>query len=144
AKAPEPAPIEAPVAVAAASASRPPKAAPSPAVDEEAGDSDGLLAPPPTPKAASQVKRVVTAKKPRPAAPRGKDLTPLQKQWRETNTLFNRLKAQHSCMSLGIWCNRYDDIKEEVEAAGDVNDTETLRKVKLMHKDLTAKQKVLE
>jgi outer membrane biosynthesis protein TonB len=117
------------------------------AAAEEVGESDLLLAPPspkPAAQAQAQVKRTVPAKKPRPPAPRAKELTPLQKEWRETNALFTKLKARHSCVSLGLWCNRHADIKDEVEAAGEENDTETLRKVKGMRKELLAKQKELE
>ncbi|MCP3139341.1 protein kinase [Pyxidicoccus sp. QH1ED-7-1] len=121
--------------------------APVAAAEEEIGESDLLLAPPspkPPAQAQAQVKRVAPAKKPRPPAPRAKELTPLQKEWRETNALFTKLKARHSCVSLGLWCNRHADIKDEVEAAGEDNDTETLRKVKGMRRDLLAKQKELE
>ncbi|QSQ22706.1 protein kinase [Pyxidicoccus parkwayensis] len=115
------------------------------AADEEAEDPD-LLAP--LPSSAAQVKRTPTAppKKPRPVIIRGRGPGPtqLQREWRDTNALFERLKKQYSCTPLGLWCTRHTSILNEVEAAGDVNDTDTLRKVRDMRRDLLKRQKDLE
>ena len=112
------------------------------APETEASDDADLLAPLPAPKQAP-VKRASPPKKVRDA-PRVKALTPLQLEWRETSTLYNKLESQYSCIQLGLWCNRYEDIRNEVEAAGDGNNADTLRKVKEMKRQLLAKQRELE
>jgi hypothetical protein len=112
------------------------------APETEASDEADLLAPLPAPKPA-QVKRAPSPKKVR-EAPHGKESTPLQREWRETSTLYNKLESQYSCLQLGLWCNRYEDIRNEVEAAGDGNNADTLRKVKEMKRQLLAKQRELE
>ncbi|MFP2913525.1 hypothetical protein ACLESD_52760, partial [Pyxidicoccus sp. 3LFB2] len=122
--------------------------APVPKTNPAEDDSD-LLAPLPAPKppAAKQaeVKRPPPApKKVRVAPPRGKEATPLQREWRETNALYNKLRSKHSCLPLGPWCLRYQDIRNEVEAAGDVNDADTLGKVKEMKRQLQAIQRELD
>jgi serine/threonine protein kinase len=144
---------EAPVAAkqtAEAPGTRPTPAAPT-AVAAEDADSD-LLAPLPAPtsppKAAAQVKKAPPPKKPgRPVIIRGgssRETTQLQREWRDTNALFNRLKNQYSCLQLGLWCTRYASIRNEVEAAGDVNDPDTLAKVRDMKRDLQSRRKDLE
>lgn len=112
------------------------------APETEASDEADLLAPLPAPKPA-QVKRAPSPKKVR-EAPHGKESTPLQREWRETSILYNKLESQYSCLQLGLWCNRYEDIRNEVEAVGDGNNADTLRKVKEMKRQLLAKQRELE
>ncbi|MCY1019637.1 serine/threonine-protein kinase [Pyxidicoccus sp. MSG2] len=120
---------------------------PAVAVAEEDVDSD-LLAPLPAPKAAAQVKKAPPPKKPaRPVIIRGRgsrETTQLQREWRDTNALYIRLKGQYSCDQLKTWCMRYPGIKKEVEAAGDVNAPDTLDKVQDMRSSLDALRKSLE
>jgi hypothetical protein len=147
-------PAAAPVEEAPAPAPEAGKAAGDAAALAEAAERDAaeeaLLAPLPAPpdaasKSAAQVKRVPPPKKPRPVVTRGnREPTQLQREWRDTNALFTRLKNQYSCLQLGLWCTRYASIRNEVEAAGDVNDTDTLAKVRDMKRDLQARRKELE
>ncbi|MFP2956896.1 protein kinase domain-containing protein [Myxococcus sp. 1LA] len=74
---------------------------------------------------------------------RARPLTTLEKEWRETNALFNKLNAEHSCVVLGLWCTRYAEVKSEVEAAGTTDNPEALRKVRAMKRYLLQKQKEL-
>ena len=147
AEGPQPVAAKEPEAVAPAS---PPEAA------KESAE-EGLLAPlakpAPTPasqKVATQVKRTQstktqsTKKVRSPPRATGKGPTELQKEWRETNMLFQRLKQRHSCSSLGLLCARHLDLKNEVEAAGDAHDDETLRKVLAMQGQLELKMAELQ
>ncbi|QDE93081.1 serine/threonine protein kinase [Myxococcus xanthus] len=74
---------------------------------------------------------------------RSRQLTVLEREWRETNALFNQLNEEHSCMVLGLWCTRYAEVKSEVEAAGSGDNPEALRKVRAMKRYLLQKQKEL-
>ncbi|MBZ4416171.1 serine/threonine-protein kinase [Myxococcus sp. RHSTA-1-4] len=143
----------APAAAAPAGLKAPaPEPAPAAESDADAEDED-LLAPlesqsPASQKAAATAKRPSPPKKvrtaPRMAAETGKGLTQLQREWRDTSALYQRLKAKHSCLPLGLICTRYPGLKGEVEAAGDVNDEDTLRRVREMRADLDFKKLELE
>ncbi|QQR43795.1 protein kinase [Myxococcus xanthus] len=74
---------------------------------------------------------------------RSRQLTVLEREWRETNALFNQLNSEHSCVVLGLWCTRYAEVKSEVEAAGSDDNPEALRKVRAMKRYLLQKQKEL-
>ncbi|WP_370527245.1 protein kinase [Myxococcus sp. CA027] len=86
-------------------------------------------------------KRTAPVRKIRSA--RSRQLTVLEREWRETNALFNQLNEEHSCMVLGLWCTRYAEVKSEVEAAGSSDNPEALRKVRAMKRYLLQKQKEL-
>lgn len=144
------APSKQDAAPAAEAPGTPPPAAAA-AAQEDSADED-LLAPlpasgPDNAKSGAQVKRVQSAvKKQRPVIIRGRggEGTPLQREWRDTNALYNRLLNQYSCIQLGLLCTRYDSIRNEVDAAGDVNDPDTLRKVREMRRGLQNLKKELE
>ncbi|WP_095961756.1 protein kinase domain-containing protein [Corallococcus macrosporus] len=89
----------------------------------------------PARRAPTQVRKVRSS--------RARQLTTLEKEWRETNALFNKLNAVHSCVVLGLWCTRYEEVRSEVEAAGTSNNPEALRKVRAMKRYLLQKQKEL-
>ncbi|NPC85097.1 hypothetical protein HPC49_43730, partial [Pyxidicoccus fallax] len=146
----EPAPaVEAPESAPAAVAPAP---APGPSADgaDVEEEDEELLAPPEasrprvSQKNAPTVKRAAPPKKVRPtprgASSGGQKLTQLQLEWRAMNSLYQRMKAKHSCLPLGLVCKRYGDLRNEVEAAGDVNDEDTLQKVRKMHEELEIKQ----
>ncbi len=106
------------------------------------GLDDSVLAPLDTPQGqGAAVKRAPAVRKVRTARPRA--LTTLEQEWRETNALFIKLNAEHSCVVLGLWCTRYAEVKSEVEAAGANEDEEALRKVREMRRYLQQKQKEL-
>ncbi|WAM25623.1 serine/threonine-protein kinase [Myxococcus sp. NMCA1] len=86
-------------------------------------------------------KRAAPVRKIRSA--RARQLTVLEREWRETNALFNQLNAEHSCVVLGLWCTRYAEVKSEVDAAGSSDNPEALRKVRAMKRYLLQKQKEL-
>lgn len=86
-------------------------------------------------------KRAAPVRKIRSA--RSRQLTVLEREWRETNALFNQLNSEHSCVVLGLWCTRYAEVKSEVEAAGSGENPEALRKVRAMKRFLLQKQKEL-
>ncbi|NVJ04589.1 protein kinase [Myxococcus sp. AM001] len=113
----------------------------APAPDGGALD-DSFLAPlDAQPNTVAPVKRAPSVRKTRSA--RARPLTTLEKEWRDTNALFNQLNAEHSCVVLGLWCTRYAEVKSEVEAAGSSNNPEALRKVRAMKRYLLQKQKEL-
>ncbi|WIG93216.1 protein kinase [Myxococcus sp. SDU36] len=113
----------------------------APAPDGGALD-DSFLAPlDAQPNTVAPAKRAPSVRKTRTA--RARPLTTLEKEWRDTNALFNQLNAEHSCVVLGLWCTRYAEVKSEVEAAGSSNNPEALRKVRAMKRYLLQKQKEL-
>ncbi|AKQ63401.1 Serine/threonine-protein kinase Pkn6 [Myxococcus hansupus] len=108
---------------------------------EDDGLDDSFLAPLDAPPGTdTSAKRSVVRKV---RAARNRTLTTLEKEWRETNALFNKLNSEHSCVVLGLWCTRYAEVKSEVEAAGTTDDPEALRKVRAMKRYLLQKQKEL-
>ncbi|NVI99507.1 protein kinase [Myxococcus sp. AM009] len=118
-----------------------PNAAP-PAGATEGGLDDSFLAPlDAQPNTVAPAKRAPSVRKTRSA--RARPLTTLEKEWRDTNALFNQLNAEHSCVVLGLWCTRYAEVKSEVEAAGSSNNPEALRKVRAMKRYLLQKQREL-
>ncbi len=106
------------------------------------GLDDSFLAPLDGPAGTDASTKRAAVRKVRTAA-RSRPLTTLEKEWRETNALFNKLNSEHSCLVLGLWCTRYAEVKSEVEAAGTTDDPEALRKVRAMKRFLLQKQKEL-
>ncbi|GHG94921.1 serine/threonine protein kinase [Comamonas sp. JC664] len=106
------------------------------------GLDDSFLAPLDGPAGTDASTKRAAVRKVRTAA-RSRPLTTLEKEWRETNALFNKLNSEHSCVVLGLWCTRYAEVKSEVEAAGTTDDPEALRKVRAMKRFLLQKQKEL-
>ncbi|WP_141592703.1 protein kinase [Myxococcus sp. AB056] len=121
-----------------------PNAAPPAGATEGRGSlDDSFLAPLDAQQKNTEVpeKRSAPVRKIRSA--RSRQLTVLEREWRETNALFNQLNAEHSCVVLGLWCTRYAEVKSEVEAAGSSDNPEALRKVRAMKRYLLQKQKEL-
>ncbi|RJS22388.1 serine/threonine protein kinase [Corallococcus sp. H22C18031201] len=74
---------------------------------------------------------------------KGRDQTPLQREWSATSALYLKLVRDHDCASLRTACMRYNELADEVAAAGDTNDPSTLTNVRKLHSELVQRQKEL-
>ncbi|MBJ6760048.1 protein kinase [Myxococcaceae bacterium JPH2] len=74
---------------------------------------------------------------------KGRDQTPLQREWSATSALYMKLVRDHDCASLRTACMRYNELADEVAAAGDTNDPSTLANVRKLRSELVQRQKEL-
>jgi serine/threonine protein kinase len=102
---------------------------PSTAVEEEdPGMFVPLSTPPPAKKQPVRAPKKTSRKE-----------TDLQREWNQTSRLFIKLTTEiTSCESpkIGILCNRFETLQEDVAKAGDVNDKEVLSRVKRLRRDI--------
>nr|WP_245767345.1 serine/threonine-protein kinase [Stigmatella erecta] len=67
-----------------------------------------------------------------------KELSELQRDWNATRNAFSRLTHEHSCDSprIGILCNRFENLQNDVLDLGDVYDRRTHDRVKELRRAL--------
>jgi hypothetical protein len=126
----------------------------APAAKVEAGPEDDAmaalapLAPTPDKQRATSTKRTSTSRKVRPVVRSTREsfaeLTTLQREWRETNALYQQIYEVHDCAALGTWCTQHKDIKRAVDAAGDNEAPATLKRVRDLKRFLLKKKQQLE
>jgi uncharacterized protein (DUF2252 family) len=139
----------APAVVAQAPAEEVPEAPAPEVVSPEDEALAGLVPPAPAPEKQRSSTKRTTSRKVRPVVRSPRDslseLTQLQREWKETNALFNDLTSTYDCGThLGTWCAQYKDIKRAVEAAGDNESPPTLKRVLKLKRVIQDKKKQLE
>jgi eukaryotic-like serine/threonine-protein kinase len=77
---------------------------------------------------------------PRPKRGASRTQTVLQKEWARTRAAFQKLNRDVACENLDLVCNRYSDLKTEVEGAGDDEDTQLLGEVRKLYQDIVARR----
>ncbi|RKH43626.1 serine/threonine protein kinase [Corallococcus sp. AB050B] len=130
----------------------PPSAEPVQAAPETAPDTAPALAPDdllaPDVPAAAPGAGTSTAKKPaaapvrptkrpappRPAAKEAPAATELEEEWRQTKTLYQRLKRNHGCEPMQMQCTLFDKMADDFAQGG--SETPTLKQVRDLHEQL--------
>ncbi|XXF77295.1 protein kinase [Myxococcaceae bacterium GXIMD 01537] len=131
-----------------------PPAAVEPAANEEAPpptetvEEDDLLvpleaAPQPggSPESRSTGKKGAASRGKQAGKQERKPLTELQQEWKESSATFQVLKGKLSCDSsdMALLCDRFSDLGERVQRAGDSEDPELLIRVKKLNAELGKK-----
>lgn len=120
-------------AATAAAPSTPEKA---PGAKPEAPTDDGLFVPLPTPPS-STTKKSTSSKSAKKNARASKELTELQRDWKQTRELYGRFTQEQACEAsrIAIFCSRYNDLKQQMQAVGDEYNKELHGQVKKLKKD---------